>query len=161
MFTVAVIGYLSISFAITYLFFRFISKSRHPHKTLFSYTFCSTLVFGLLCLAISGPYLDTGIQEKLDRALAANTTLSSENKELKAEETKLKKDITNLKSEVAAHKAKIKALENDNKEMTSNETSLNDQLNELTANNATLQTEVQDLKEKLSNISALTSTSSN
>ena len=101
MFTLAIIGYLSISFSITYLFFRYINKkSRNPKKALFSTTFCSALIFGLLCLAISGPYLDTGIKEQRDKVQEVNSTLTAENQKLKAEQSKLKREISTLHSEI-------------------------------------------------------------
>jgi cell division protein FtsB len=157
MLTLAIIGYLSISFAITYLFFRYINKkSRSPKKALFSITFCSTLIFGLLCLAISGPYLDTGIKEQRDKVQAANTALSAENQKLKAEQSKLKKEISHLQSEITAFEGQITALETEKGEIAANKTSLDQQVSDLTTANTNLENQVQKLQEKLTNISALT-----
>ncbi|MBB6446767.1 coiled-coil domain-containing protein [Bacillus benzoevorans] len=156
MFILAIIGYFSISFSITYLFFRYISKKRHPKKALFNMTFNFTLIFGLLCLAISGPYLDTGIKEQRDKVQAVNTALTAENKKLEEEQTKLKEEISQLKSAVTANETQIKTLNNEKSDIAANKNSLDQQVSELTTVNTNLENQVQDLKEKLSNISALT-----
>lgn len=159
MFTLAIIGYLSISFSITYLFFRYITKkSRNQKKALLNTTFCAALIFGLLCLAISGPYLDTGIKEQRDRVQAANSALTAENQKLQAEQSKLKKEISTLHSEITAFESQIAALENEKNEIAENKNSLDQQVSNLTTANSNLEGQVQKLQEKLTNISALTAT---
>lgn len=157
MLILAIIGYFYISFSITYLSFRYITKkSRHTKKTLFNMTFYFTLIFGLLCLAVSGPYLDTGLKEQLAKARAANTALTAENKKLDAEQKKLKKEISTLKSTVTANETQIKTLKSEKGEIAANKNSLDQQVSDLTTANTNLENQVQELKEKLSNISALT-----
>ncbi len=157
MFILAIIGYFSISFAITYLFFRYMNKkSRNSKKPLFNMTFYFTLIFGLLCLAISGPYLDTGIKEQRDKVQAANTALTAENKKLKTEQSKLKKEISHLQSEITAFEGQLTALENEKGEIAANKNNLDQQVSDLTTANTNLESQVQKLQEKLTNISELT-----
>ena len=157
-----VLGFLTIVFAIVYLFIHFIKKIKNKERSLSKKIFYPTLIGGFALLII-GLSMEDGTQELLGEAQEQNKTLTSEIQVLKSDKTKLEDTILELESE---HKEKTTQLEADLKEASSEVTkheqtiaslenqdskidSLNQEISEVTSTNEELQNQVNSLESDL------------
>lgn len=157
------IGFLAFIFSLIYLLFHFIRKIKDKERTLSRKVFFPLFIGGLLLLIIGGSFMDTGLQEQLDEALAANTKLTTENKEIKTElsdllekNEKLIEENEKLNKDLKETSNKIADAEKVNKE---NET-LSKEIANLKSENETLKSKIDSLNSQLASASSSTSDSS-
>src|SRR5690606_5074034 len=97
---IMLVGFLAIIFAIIYLIVHYVKRIKDKERELSKKVFYPALFGGFILFAIGVTFLDTGIQEDLDEAIA-------ENEALKAEITDLQKQISDLETTNTENEAKI------------------------------------------------------
>ncbi|MFS0892004.1 excalibur calcium-binding domain-containing protein [Peribacillus frigoritolerans] len=163
--SIALLGFLAILYSFFYLIYHFIKKMKNKERALSKKIFYPSLIGGIIFFIVGISFLDTGVQAKLDDEIEQNTKLTAENKTFKLENTKLEKQITDLESEIketasniTEYENNLKTLEEEKKAFSSEKDSLNKQISDLTTKNTSLQNEVDSLNTQLASKDTSTST---
>nr|WP_235822736.1 excalibur calcium-binding domain-containing protein [Cytobacillus massiliigabonensis] len=161
---VFIIGFLLFLFSLLYLFFHFLRKIKDKNRILSKRVFFSTFIGGLFLFIIGGTYMDTGVQNDLTDALAANEKISAENKELHSEVKELKSKNVELSNQNEKLNKEMKDMSTKVKDAESAEadkTNLSKQITDLESKNKLLEKEVSSLKNQLSSNKNTSTASSN
>ncbi|MBS4207487.1 excalibur calcium-binding domain-containing protein [Bacillus sp. FJAT-50079] len=174
---IIVIGLLLFVGALFYLIYHFIRKIKNRERTLSKKIFFPILIGGFLLFIIGVFSNDSDLQNQLNEALEKNQVLTAENEEFKStnltlEEAneKLQKEYEELTSKLADFdkmeqelKEQAEAFQKEKEElqaaMAEEKGALEKEVNDLKASNATLNTEVERLKNQVASRSSNSTTS--